>query len=76
MLCPVFTDSIETMKTATIHSNSRGDIVALDSNGEFIASKSRYCNPSALAQVICAVEIAGFEIDWAESDVAKPESAV
>jgi hypothetical protein len=64
------------MKTATIHSNSRGDIVALDSDGNVIAGKSRYCNPAALAQVICAVEIAGHVIDWAESDVANPESAL
>jgi hypothetical protein len=64
------------MKTATIHTNSRGDIVALDYDGNFIASKSRYCNPAALAQVICAVETAGYTIDWAESDVAKPESSL
>jgi len=64
------------MKPATIHVNSRGDIVALDFNGEFIVSKSRYCNPAALAQVICAVEIAGYTIDWNESDVARPESAI
>lgn len=64
------------MKTATIHSNSKGHIVALDSDGEFIVSKSRYCNPAALAQVICAVETAGYTIDWNESDVANPESAL
>jgi hypothetical protein len=65
-----------TIKTATISTNRHGDIVALDSNGNVIASKSRYCNPSALAQVICAVEIAGHAIDWNESDVANPESAL
>lgn len=64
------------MKTATISTNTRGDIVALDYDGNFIASESRYCNPSALAQLICAVEIAGYVIDWAESDVANPESAI
>jgi hypothetical protein len=64
------------MKTATISTNSRGDIVALDSDGNVIASKSRYCNPAALAQVICAVEIAGYAIDWNESDVANPESTI
>ncbi len=64
------------MKPATISTNSRGHIVALDSDGNVIASKSRYCNPSALAQVICAVEIAGYVIDWNESDVANPESAI
>jgi len=64
------------MKPATISTNSRGDIVAMDSDGNVIASKSRYCNPAALSQVIGAVEIAGYTIDWAESDVANPESAL
>ena len=64
------------MKTATIHSNSRGDIVAINSDGNVIASKSRYCNPVALTQVIGAVEIAGYTIDWAESDVANPASSL
>jgi hypothetical protein len=64
------------MKPATISTNSKGDIVALDSDGNVIAKKRRYCNPSALAQLICAVEIAGYVIDWNESDVANPESAL
>ena len=64
------------MKTATISTNSRGDIVALDSDGNVIASKSRYCNPAALSQVICAVETAGYAIDWNESDVVNPESEI
>jgi len=64
------------MKTATISTNRRGDIVALDSGGNVIAMKRRYCNPAALAQVVCAVEIAGYVIDWNESDVTNPESAI
>ena len=62
------------MKTATITTGTRGQILALDENGNRVASRSTYCNPAALAQLICEVETAGFAIDWAESTVAQPET--
>lgn len=62
-------------KTATIDTNSKGEIIAQDADGNLIAAKRRTNNPAALAQVISATEIAGFTIDWKGSTVAKPESA-
>lgn len=63
-------------KTATIDTNSKGEIIARDADGNLITSKRRTNNPAALAQVISAAEMAGFTIDWDESTVAKPEADV
>lgn len=63
-------------KTATIDTNSKGEIIAQDADGNLIASKRRTNNPAALAQVISAAEIAGFQIDWEESTVAQPDKPV
>lgn len=58
--------------TATIEINSGREIVALDSSGNVIAKRSRYCNPVALRQVVSSVEITGYEIDWENSTVENP----
>jgi hypothetical protein len=49
-------------------------IVARDESGNVIARENPYCNPSALAQVILSARMTGGEIDWNESQIAKPES--
>jgi hypothetical protein len=49
-------------------------IVARDESGNVIARENPYCNPSALAQVILSARMTGGEIDWDESQIAKPES--
>jgi hypothetical protein len=49
-------------------------IVARDEGGEIIAHENPYCNPSALAKVIHSALMTGGEIDWDESQIAKPES--
>jgi hypothetical protein len=56
----------------TIDINCHNDIVARDDNGNVKALASRYCNPAALAQVVCEAEMIG-TIDWENSQVAKPE---
>jgi hypothetical protein len=58
--------------TATIETNSRREIVALDSSGNVIAKRSRYCNPVALQQLVSSAEIKGYKIDWENSTVANP----
>jgi hypothetical protein len=47
-------------------------LVARDEVGTVLASRSDYCNPAALAQIICDAEMFG-EIDWQASQVAAPE---
>jgi hypothetical protein len=49
-------------------------IVARDESGDVIAWENPYCNPSALAKVIHSALMTGGEIDWDESQIAKPES--
>ena len=61
------------MKTVTIESTGRA-VIALDAkDGARVAFRKRYCNPAALAQLVCDVEGDGYVIDWENSTVAKPE---
>lgn len=60
------------MKTqVTIH-NRGHNIIARELDGEVVASRSTTCNPAALAQLILDIELAGSQIDWDGSQVAKP----
>lgn len=49
------------------------ELVAYDEKGHCIVTSNPYLNPSALRQLILAVEMEGFTIDWINSSVAKPE---
>jgi hypothetical protein len=60
--------------TLTIHTQGY-DIVARDESGTVVARRKTYCNPAALAQLIYDAERLG-EIDWENSEVAKPEACV
>lgn len=51
-----------------------GEILALNADGECIASRRTYCNPAALRQLICDVESRGWTIDWDESVIANPDT--
>jgi len=51
--------------------NAGYDIVARDEGGQVVARRKTYCNPAALAQIILDAEMIG-EIDWENSQVAKP----
>lgn len=66
--------AIETERRVTIGTNGRGHIVARHGL-RVIDSRSAYCNPAALRQLVSSVEGMGFTIDWEESRVAKPEWA-
>jgi len=59
------------MKTVTIDTH-RSDIVVRDSEGTRLQRFSTYCNPAALQQAILWAESHG-EIDWKNSQVAKPD---
>lgn len=60
------------IKTATIDTNSRGELIAQDEQGNVIVSKRRTNNPAALAQVISTAEFSGYAIDWKRSTVCNP----
>lgn len=49
-------------------------IVVRDENGLVLAERKTTCNPAALSQAISDAEAIG-EIDWENSQYAKPEAA-
>lgn len=59
-------------KLATIESAGHR-IVSVDEAGTAIHSVSPYCNPAAIYQLILRTEMAGYTIDWPNSEVSKPE---
>ena len=63
------------MSTKVTIDKIRHDIVARTEWGTVVARKSTNCNPAALRQLICEVEMVGHTIDWDESQVANPDSA-
>lgn len=56
----------------TVDHDSHGKIVVRDESGDVKVRVSRYCNPAALAQAVAQAEAIG-EIDWENSQVAKPD---
>lgn len=49
------------------------NLVARDEQGNVHATRKTNCNPAALRQIILDVEMLGAEIDWDNSQVAKPD---
>lgn len=51
-----------------------GRFVAIDEGTmETIKTADTYCNPAAIDQLVCELEIDGYQIDWTESAVSNPQ---